>query len=113
MNEDVLPNCRATTATGRKFINGVAWVPIYCGNCHVDGGLVPEENCTFAFWLCSKCEGAWGQLAATYTTSDEVFWEKVKQEQLERYGRELTEVEVIEALKDDTNPLAKLAKDRK
>lgn len=110
---ETLPDCRAQTVTGRVYHQGQCWIPIYCGNCHTPGGLVPEENCNFAFWLCRNCEGTWGQLAGTMSTPDEVFWEKVKQAQLETYGRELTELEVVEAVKDDANPLAKLAKDRK
>jgi hypothetical protein len=42
-----------------------------------------------------------------------IFWQRVKEAQLEKYGRVLTEPEVVEALKDDSSILSKLAKDRK
>jgi hypothetical protein len=44
--------------------------------------------------------------------SDEVFWQRVKQAQLEKYGREMTGEEVAEALKDEHHMLSKLARDR-
>jgi hypothetical protein len=112
MEAELLPDCRTHRITSRVFRNGVAWAPIFCANCHVSGPLVPEENCTFAFWLCPSCEGSWGQLAGTMAMPDEVFWEKCKQTQLEVYGRELNQYEVSEALKDGSNPLTKLSKDR-
>lgn len=96
---------------------GVPWVPIYCANCGADGGLVPEENCDFAFYLCDEkannCAAKWGNWEGTYLEPDAIFWMKVKQEQIERYGRELSPPEMVEALKDATHPMSKLAKDRR
>ena len=43
---------------------------------------------------------------------DEVFWEKLKQEQLETYGRFLTEQELIALVEEGTSSLAKLIKDK-
>jgi hypothetical protein len=42
---------------------------------------------------------------------DAVFFEKVRQAQLEKYGRQLTEIEVLKALEDESGPLAKLARE--
>ena len=44
---------------------------------------------------------------------DEVFWQKVLEEQMNTFGRELTNEEMAEVLKDDSSSLSKLCKDRK
>jgi hypothetical protein len=66
MNQDILPNSRAKHAKNVIFKLGVPWVPIFCANCGADGGLVPEEHCDFAFYLCdSPCGEKWGAVAGT------------------------------------------------
>lgn len=75
--------------------------------------MVPEENMTFAFWLCKKCETTCGEIAGTMMMPDEVFWQKMKQEQLETYGRFLTEQEVVQVIEADASPLATLIKERR
>jgi hypothetical protein len=118
-NENILPDSRLQNPT--RVMRNVAstrfrvprnWVPIFCANCGCDGGYVPEENCNFAFYLCMPCAERLGPISNTYIEPDAVFWEKVKQEQLERYRRELTAQELAEILKDDAHPLTRLAKDR-
>ena len=96
----------------RMFHNGIPWVPIFCANCGKDGGYVPEEASDFAFYLCDPCAEKWSPLAGTMAIPDEVFWENVKQTQIEAYGRELTGPEIAEALKDEHHVLTKLARDR-
>jgi hypothetical protein len=86
-------------------------VPIFCANCGKPGGYVPSENCTFAFYLCNPCAEKWSPLAGTLAVPDEVFWQKVKDAQIEKYGRELTAAEIQAALADQESVLAKLAKD--
>lgn len=109
---DLLPDCRLSRSTSVVFRDGAAWVPVFCGNCGSSGPQVLESNCTFAFWLCNACAGSWGELAGTYLMPDEVFFAAVRNAQLETYGRDLAEHEIIEALKDEHNPLTKLARDR-
>ena len=41
-----------------------------------------------------------------------VFWEKVNQAQLEKYGRILSPNEIVEALKDEQHFLTKLSRER-
>ena len=87
-------------------------VPIFCANCGKLGGYVPEENCTFAVWLCDDpCAEKYGVIAGTLCMPDEMFWAKVAQEQLDRYGRFLTEQELLEASSNSTNPLSSLLKE--
>lgn len=109
----LLPDCRPTRPT--NVVRGAwgYWVPIFCANCGAPGGLVPEENMTFAFYLCEKtqndCAGKWGHVAATeYTEPDVAFWERVNQEQLARYGRLLTPRELRQLHESGSSPLATL-----
>lgn len=108
----LLPDSRPKvqrSVTRHKDIN---WTPIYCANCGKDGGFVPEENCNFAFYLCDPCAEKWSPLVDTYMVPDEVFWNKVKEEQLTKYGRVLQPDELQKILKED-NSLSKLCSDRK
>ena len=111
---EIYPDSRAKESKGVRWLNGMNWVPLFCANCGADRGWVPEDslNCNFAFALCDPCAEKWSPLTDTYLVPDYVFWENVKKEQLERYGRELTGPEVVEALKDDNHFLSKMAKDR-
>lgn len=112
---DVLPDSRLTTITTAKgAINrgGAFWVPIYCASCGKDGGSVPEENMTFAFYLCDPCAVKYGEIAGQYMMPDHVFWELVKQEQLEKHHRLLTPDEVAHALRDPNSAMSTLARDR-
>ena len=86
MNEDILPDSRTKRTVGRVFSKGLfsTWVPIYCANCAADGGLVPEENMTFAFWLCNNCFETFGKIAGVMMIPDEVFWREVAFEQEEQ-----------------------------
>jgi hypothetical protein len=117
---DILPDSRLTQAKqvqrgehrtpGHKLM--LNWVPIFCANCGAPGGAVPEETCTFAFYLCVPCGETWAPLAGTYLEPDVVFWQKVHEAQFEKYGRILTPEETVEALKHEQHLLSKLAKDR-
>jgi hypothetical protein len=89
----------------------VNYVPVYCANCGVPYGLVPNENMTFAFWLCNLCAEKWAPLEGTYTIPDEVFAQKIAEE-LMTYGRDVTMSEITEILKDENSSLAKLCKDK-
>jgi hypothetical protein len=110
--KNVLPNSLPRETRGVVFKQGVAWKPIYCANCGGDGGLVPEAGCDFAFYLCQGCAEKQGPITGYWMMPDEVYWEKVKQAQLEEYGRELFPEEIVEALKDENSIIAKLAKDK-
>lgn len=114
---DILPDCRLqNTKDSRRIVTQLGvlnWVQIFCANCGADGGRVPEENMTFAFYLCTPCAEKWSPLAGTMIEPDAVFWQKVKDAQIEKYGRELTAPEVAEQLKDGDSILSKLARERK
>jgi hypothetical protein len=100
---DLLPDSRCKkvfTSKGVVFRVGVPWIPIYCASCHCDGGFVPEENCTFAFYLCEPCFERYGAIAGTYAMPDEVFWEKLREAQ-QKYGKWLEPDELALALEND------------
>ncbi|MGH7747710.1 MAG: hypothetical protein ACREQ5_23570 [Candidatus Dormibacteria bacterium] len=116
---EILPDSRLRErAKGiiRGFFRGVGfinWMPIYCANCGKPNGYAPEENCTFVFWLCDPCSIKWGSSAGTALIPDEIFWQKAKYEQLEKYGRELSLTELLSVAESMTTPLSKLFRDHK
>ena len=107
---DVLPESRARETKGRIFTANGVWIPIFCANCGIEGGKVPEEGMTFAFWLCRKCEITYGKVTGVMCLPDEVFWEKLKQEQLAHFGYYPTQEELAKVLEEDASPLATLLK---
>jgi hypothetical protein len=111
MSVDVLPDSRAKVARNVVMRGSVAWVPFFCANCGVEGGLCPEENMTFAFYLCNPCATNYGAVANMQMVPDEVFWQKFREAQLEQFGRELTDDEVRIVLDDVDHPLAGLARE--
>jgi hypothetical protein len=117
---DLLPDSRLRVPRG--IVRGehstsyklmLNWAPIYCANCGRDGGAVPADTCNFAFYLCEPCAEKLPPIEGTYVEPDIVFWQKVKEAQLEAYGQELTPAEIVEALKDGNHMLSKLARERK
>lgn len=109
MSQDILPDSRAKSGRGARLsVGGVFWIPIYCIHCGALGGSVPEENTTFVSWLCNKCAPAHGLKANEMAMPDEVFWEKVIQEQLGSKGRLLTPTELVREVETDASPLATL-----
>ncbi len=109
---DILPDCRLQDRRHFTMTALGISVPIFCANCGAPGGEVPEENMTFAFYLCTKCAETHGHIAGMMMMPDEVFFEQIKQEQLEAHGRFLTETELVTILEADASPLATLLKER-
>lgn len=111
---DILPDSRAKTDRGHVIQGSVKWVPVFCANCGKEGGLV-TETCTFAFWICGPCEKRCGAiLAPGYARiPDQVFYEKMAQEQLEHFGRPATRNELLQIVAEDCTPLATLIKEAK
>lgn len=111
---DILPSSVAREIRGRVFRGSQAWIPIFCLNCGCDGGMLvePEVGSGWAGYLCDPCAEKWSPMFGTCLVPDEVFQERAQQEQMERYGRLLAPNEVVEALKDGSNSLAKLVRSR-
>ena len=115
MSIDLLPESRAKNAgTPKKSVwrGNMWWVPVYCANCGKEHGSVPEENCTFAFFLCDNCADKCGPIAGMYMEPDAVFYKKVEEAQLEKYGRLLTTEELLIQLDDVNSFISRLARDR-
>ena len=74
--KDILPDSRLKAPKGAKPSRTLGWwTPVFCAICGVPYGYVPEENCTFACWLCNECSETHGAVFGTMMMPDEVFWE--------------------------------------
>lgn len=109
---DLLPDSRARETRGRVFTPGGAWVPVFCANCGKPGGLCPEEGMTFLFYQCTPCHERLGHITGTMVMPDEVFFERLRAEQLEAHGRYLSPAELQAVVQEDSSPLARLLKER-
>jgi len=109
----VLPDSRATNPKRGQYRDGQWWVPVYCANCGAELGIVPEPSTTFAFFLCdARCAETWAPKAGEMVEPDVVFFQTLLDEQLDRYGRELTATELMAALADETHPIHQLVRER-
>ena len=109
---ELLPDCR--TGQHRIISRGVAgiWEPVFCANCGADGGMVPQANMTFLFYLCNTCAETHGAIAGTMQMPDEVFFAKLAEAQLERYGRYLAPEEWEQIGEDPSHPLWTLLREQ-
>jgi hypothetical protein len=112
MPQDTLPDSRAKTTRGRVFRGAQAWVPVFCANCGVEGGLCPETS-TFLFWLCNPCFKSKGEIAGTMAVPDKAFYDALAAEQAETFGRPATHQELLQIIAEDSSPLATLIKEAK
>lgn len=110
----ILPDSRTRALTGLVWRGeGFGWwVPVFCANCGAAGGFVPE-GVTHVFYLCdTKCAPTLGHIEGLYTEPDTVFRAKILEEQMDRYGRELTPLELLAQLDDVNSPLSRMARER-
>ena len=85
---------------------------MFCLNCGVEGPCITEQQRSFATaWLCIPCAPKWSPIMGQTVTSDEVFYARVAEAQLDEKGRPFTVDELIRALDDATSPLSLLAKE--
>lgn len=110
---EILPDSR-TQRMPSGVNRGVlgTWLPVFCANCGAEGGLVPDANMTFCFYLCNTCAETYGQIAGMMLMPDEVFFAKVAEAQLERYGRYLTPDECAQVAEDTSHPLWTVLRDQ-
>lgn len=92
-----------------EFFGEPMWlVPTYCLNCGLRGPDTPQENMRHFSYLCNGCVGKYGAELGTLVIPDQVFWEAVRLESLETFGRELTHQELVAVAATDASPLATL-----
>jgi hypothetical protein len=110
---DTLPDSRLSNPRGLILGSGPLgnWVPIFCASCGKPGGACPAENMHFICWLCHDCAAKYGEAASMMMMPDEVFWARVKEAQLETYGRQLAAPELAAVVAEDASPLATLLKE--
>ena len=94
MSVDLLPDSRTRSRAGGKYHKELeCWlVPVWCANCGVPYGYVPEHN--FACWLCNACVETHGLIAGTMLMPDEILWQTVQDEMMDKHGRHLTTQEL-------------------
>lgn len=113
---DVVPNSVTRERRGVVVRAGVPWVPIFCAGCGVDGGMVPEESIDsgtgWVCYLCDECATKYGDQAGFMVVPDMIWAEKFNNALIEKYGRLLTEVELLEQLRDPNSLVTKLARER-
>jgi len=115
---NVLPNSltRDKKVDASMSVPGREWLFLSCASCGTDMGRVLKTDVPnreeFAFALCDPCAQRYGGIAGTWVEPDAVFWQKVKEAQIEREGRELTAAEVLARLDDPNSYLNQLARDR-
>ncbi len=107
---DVLPDSRLNDGDSTLNSLMVDWeligggtvrievVPVFCASCGKPYGHVPKENTVFVCWLCRPCHEKFGVIAGTYATSDEQFCLDVAHEMKERFGRDLTDLELFQKM---------------
>ena len=109
---DVLETSTTRDLRGEVVIRGVRCVPVFCGNCHVDGRrFVPVATRRFAFYLCDACAAKWSPLVDKALVPDEVFGRHLAEAMLEHEGKVMTADEVEQALGDVNHWLHKIARD--
>jgi len=101
---EILPSSICREPKGVMVVGGQKQFPIFCANCGVDGGFVPEPSKDFAFYLCDEdrnnCSGKWSHMVDYMIVPQEKFWEIARLEQLARLGRLMTVEEILEAERD-------------
>lgn len=69
--------------------------PIFCINCGKPNGYVPMHiGMATVTWFCKPCSEKWGMMANDWMLADQVFWQIVAGEMLDRFGRALTQDEI-------------------
>lgn len=63
---------------------------------------------TFLFYQCYPCSETYGEIAGTMKMPDEIFFEKLKNAQLEEEGRFLNSQELAKVVEEGASPLATL-----
>ncbi|MEQ1574218.1 MAG: hypothetical protein ABL993_08230 [Vicinamibacterales bacterium] len=109
---DILPDSRAKQAKNQVFTNNGTWIPVFCANCGKHGGSCPETS-TFLFYLCNPCFDKYGPITGTMVVPDQVFYEKMAEEQQHVFGRPATHNELLQVVAEDSTALAKLIKEAK
>ena len=107
-----LPDSRLSliyTVKGAVWRNGAWWEPVFCMSCGKEGGLTTCEGTTFLGWLCDDC-GKYGDIDGAFVEPDRIHWARIELEQRERFGRVLTEEELVAIVAADASPLATLIK---
>lgn len=116
---DILPNSIPNNPKVDWSLSsgGMRWLYLFCANCGALGGRVLETDLpeNYAFYLCGEetnnCVDKWGDMPGTFVIPDEAFFAKVKQAEIEEYGRNLNPVEQAIELGNEFSVLSKLKRE--
>ena len=70
--------------------------PIFCANCGKLDGYIPRGLMAWVCFLCDPCSETHGAQASLLDKPDKSFWDAVAHEMFLRYGRALTQQELIQ-----------------
>ena len=110
----ILPDSRPKHSKGEVYgeiagLPAMTWVPVFCANCGVPYGKVPDHM-DFVCWLCDSCVDKWGTQYGLALMPNERFWALAEAEMIEKYGRVLTADEV-RAVTETSSPLTTLLRE--
>lgn len=104
----------ASQWTNGFYLPGHWEEPVFCNMCgDGPGGWVPAENITHVEYMCNACFPKYGHLTIRSWMPDQVFFTKLEQAQIEKYGRTLTTEETINSLSVPESLESTFARDRK
>jgi hypothetical protein len=109
---DLLPDSRASyVSTPRNLVwrDGHLCAVAYCFSCGVACGWVLWDM-SHASVLCDPCHVKHGAAMADMWIPDQVVWEESAHQQLEEFGKYLTEAELAEEVKRPNSKLGMLAR---
>jgi hypothetical protein len=115
---NVLPNSltKDNKVDWSMSIPGREWMYLYCASCGGDMGRVLKAEIPnveeYAGALCDPCAEKYGNIPGAWAIPDALFWQKVKEAQIEHHHRELTAKEVLKELDDPNSYHNKLVRDR-
>lgn len=122
---DILPSSVPKVIRGGKpgifDLTGetLEWIPVFCASCGVGGMRVPLVQVLSGGFVAWFCEAAQNNCAERYREQtmfavipDEIFFRKVQEAQLDKYGRELMPWEIVDQLHDPNSLMSQLARER-
>lgn len=115
---DLLENCLTRDRKIDDSISNAAekWLYLFCMSCGRDGGRVRDTEVPlqdqYAGYVCNSCATKYGGIPSTMLMPDELFWKKVHEAQIEKYGALLSSEEIDIQLQEKNSLMSTLAKEK-
>jgi hypothetical protein len=117
MSTDLVPSS-LTRERKTIMVHGEEFYELHCVNaCGKTGGLVSKSSTDalgdFAYYICDDCAPTWGRFDRTQVLIPiEVVWQKARDAMLEKEGRVLSRLELVQAFSDPGHYLTKILRDQ-